>query len=101
MTGENSTLEDLAEELKAAQEKVEESAAFPTDLLNEKNKEMLENDPVDFKTTNGKKAVSEDNDNKKRKLVNVNNFEDETVKEKEDENLKKQKLVELKCGDLY
>jgi len=81
MTGENSTLEDIAEELKAAQEKVDDSAAFPTDMLNKKNKEMLENNPVDNESTNGKEADA-DEISKKRKLENDNHTEDEPEKEK-------------------
>ena len=91
MIGENSTLEDLTKELKAAQENVEDSAAFPSEFSYEKNKEILENNPDKYKTTEGKIAETEEN-SKKRKLVNDTDFEDE-------EDQKKKKLAEFKCRE--
>jgi len=103
MTGENATLDDLQEELKAAEENIEDSAAFPKEFTNEKNQEIRENNPVE-KVTNGSgtinavtETVEDNNSNNKRKIVNDNDFEDDT--EAEQKHKSKKKMVEYKCGE--
>jgi len=113
MTGENTTLNDLQEELKAAQEKTDEhSAAFPSEFLIEKNLEILENNPVEKETKESGMTVcgatvtnaAEQNDIAgKRKAGNDNDFDnDETENKKngnEDNSNKKKKLEEFICKE--
>merc|ERR1711953_705876 len=97
MTEEISTLNQLQEELKAADEKSGgNTAAFPMELL--KSREILENNPVDdVVTTNGSVAPAVESVTNKRK-IDENDFDDENV-EKINGHEDKKKMVEQKCPE--
>merc|ERR1711953_41032 len=103
MTEDISTLNQLQEELKAADEKSGlNTAAFPIELL--KTREILENNPVDepLLKTNGNGSASPldvERISAKRK-IDENDFDDENTEQiNGHEDKKKKKLVEQKCGE--
>lgn len=109
MTEEVSTLNDLQKELKAADENmVERPGAFPMELMTVKNKEVLENNPIDH-TPNGinhwdvnqtNDQAAEEETNKKRKFGDHDQDNDiDKSQSNSEENQKKKKIEEMKCKE--
>jgi len=108
MSGENSTLNDLQQELKASDESLgDRAAAFPAELLmqliQQKSRELLENNPVEKVTNddNNGASVTAHSDDKPAAEKRKNEADDNTDNSdgKEDKQQKKQKLEELKCKE--
>ena len=88
---------------------VERSGAFPIQLMNVKNKEVLENNPIEpGMESNGinhwhvsqKNFEAAEEQNKKRKFSDHDQESDiENIQSKSEENQKKKKIEELKCKE--